>query len=100
MQVSLQLTEACNLRCRMCYFWGETGRYAADKGERKPASLDIGRLKRLVKELEHAKPDYELFGGEPLSYSHLEEITRAIKEAGSFIVAPGPAWKCTGRLAP
>lgn len=24
-QVSLHLTEACNLRCTMCYFWGETG---------------------------------------------------------------------------
>jgi len=87
-QVSLHLTEACNLRCRMCYFWGETGRYVNPENRRKPESLDIGRLKRLVQELAPAQPNYELFGGEPFMYSHVEEIIRAIKEVGSFVGAP------------
>ncbi len=87
-QVSLHLTEACNLRCKMCYFWGETGRYVNTGDREKPKSLDIDRLKRLVRELARARPNYELFGGEPLSYSHLEEIIRAIKEAGSPVEAP------------
>ncbi len=87
-QVSLQVTEACNLRCRMCYFWGETGRYVNAGKREKPKSLDMDRLKRLVRELAPARPNYELFGGEPFSYSHLEEIVRAIKEAGSSLIAP------------
>jgi radical SAM protein with 4Fe4S-binding SPASM domain len=72
----------------MCYFWGETGRYInSDKGG-KPESLDIDRLKQLVHELAPARPNYELFGGEPFTYSHLEEIIRLIKDAGSFVIAP------------
>ncbi len=87
-QVSLHLTEACNLRCKMCYFWGETGRYVTSEKGKKPRSLDIDRLKRLVQELAPARPDFELFGGEPLTYPHLEEIIRAIKDTDSFVVAP------------
>ncbi len=87
-QVSLHVTDACNLRCTMCYFWGETGRYVNSSGDMKPQSLDIERLRRLIQELAPARPDYELFGGEPLLYSHLEEIIRLIKEAGSFVGAP------------
>jgi MoaA/NifB/PqqE/SkfB family radical SAM enzyme len=29
--ITLQLIDACNLRCKMCYEWGENGSYHARK---------------------------------------------------------------------
>jgi len=86
--VSLHLTEACNLRCRMCYYWGETGRYVNAKDGQRPATLDIDLLKRVIRELAPARPNYDLFGGEPLMYPHLEELILTIKEAGSPLDTP------------
>jgi len=86
--VALHLTEACNLRCKMCYFWGESGAYTKNKS--KPKVLDFDILKSLVEELTNvkAKPFYSLFGGEPLTYPHLEELILAIKETKAFIDTP------------
>jgi radical SAM protein with 4Fe4S-binding SPASM domain len=86
--VSLQVTESCNLRCKMCYEWGETGRYSMAGGNKKPASLDISVLKKVIRELAPARPSYDLFGGEPLVYPHLEELIVAVKEAGSALDTP------------
>lgn len=86
--VTLELTEVCNLRCRMCYFWGETGRFSNPDSDRKPAVMELDLLKRVVKELSPARPIYSLFGGEPLSYPHLEEMIIAIKQAGSIVDTP------------
>src|SRR5512139_698753 len=86
--VSLQVTEACNLRCRMCYEWGDTGIYSRPDGPRKAAVLDLELAKRVVDELAPVRPYYSLFGGEPLMYPGLEELVRAIKQAGSFIDTP------------
>ncbi len=86
--ITLHLTEACNLRCKMCYYWGETGRYVDSESGKPPAVLDIGLARKLIEELEAAKPFYSLFGGEPLMYPHLEELIRAIKGAGSSMDTP------------
>ena len=86
--ITFHLTEACNLRCKMCYYWGETGRYVNTGARKKPAILDIGLAKRIIDELEPAKPSYSLFGGEPLMYPHLEELIRAIHDAGSQVDTP------------
>ena len=86
--VTLQLTEVCNLRCRMCYEWGETGRYSNAKVERRPAVLDLELVRRVVAELTPARPTYYLFGGEPFMYPHLENVILAIKQAGSPVDTP------------
>ncbi len=86
--ISLQVTDACNLRCKMCYEWGETGIYTRPDGLRKASVLDLELVKRVVRELEPAQPSYSLFGGEPLMYPGLEELVRTVKRAGSFIDTP------------
>ncbi|MFX1344669.1 MAG: radical SAM protein [Promethearchaeota archaeon] len=86
--VTLQLTEACNLRCKMCYYWGETGCYSnAEKG-RKPEILDFEILKPVLHYLSPIKPFYSLFGGEPFLYPQLEELVLTVKGLGSFIDTP------------
>ena len=86
--VTLQLTEACNLRCKMCYYWGETGCYSnAEKG-RVPEILDFKILKPVLHYLSSVRPFYSLFGGEPLLYPQLEELILTIKGLGSIIDTP------------
>jgi MoaA/NifB/PqqE/SkfB family radical SAM enzyme len=86
--VTLQLTEACNLRCKMCYYWGETGCYSNAETSRKPEILDFELLKPVLHYLSSAKPFYSLFGGEPLLYPHLEELIINVKGLGSIIDTP------------
>ncbi|MHA2182721.1 MAG: radical SAM protein, partial [Promethearchaeota archaeon] len=88
LSVTLHLTEVCNLRCKMCYFWGESGSYIKYKGN--PKVLDFSIVKGLVEELAIAEkqPFYSLFGGEPLTYPHLEELILLVKQTGAFIDTP------------
>ncbi|MFX1323554.1 MAG: radical SAM protein [Promethearchaeota archaeon] len=97
LSVTLHLTEVCNLRCKMCYFWGESGTYTK-RGE-KPKTIDFEIVKDLVKELTNAgaKPFYSLFGGEPLTYPYLEELIFEIKDAGAFLDTPTNGTFVTGK---
>lgn len=83
--IFLQLLEHCNLRCRMCYEWGDNGPYR----EKKTLSrLDIEVVKRIVAECRPARPYYELYGGEPLLYPEIETVLWAINAAGSKVHLP------------
>ena len=86
--ITLHLTENCNLRCKMCYFWGETGTSSNDLSGKKPAVMDFELAKNLISELSSVTPFYSLFGGEPLTYPHLEELIIRIKNAGSIVDTP------------
>jgi radical SAM protein with 4Fe4S-binding SPASM domain len=86
--VTLHLTENCNLRCKMCYFWGETGTSSNDPSGKKLNVMDYGLPKKIISELSSVKPFYSLFGGEPLTYPHLEELIIGIKNAGSIVDTP------------
>ncbi|TFG26871.1 MAG: radical SAM protein [Promethearchaeota archaeon] len=86
--VTLQLTESCNLRCKMCYYWGETGTYSNANIGRKPEALDFELLEKVIDYLSPAKPFYSLFGGEPLLYPQLEELILKVKGLGSVIDTP------------
>ena len=69
--VTLHLTENCNLRCKMCYFWGETGTSSNNLSGKKPAVMDFELAKKIISELSSVTPFYILFGGEPLTYPFL-----------------------------
>jgi radical SAM protein with 4Fe4S-binding SPASM domain len=83
--VVLQLLEACNLRCAMCYEWGETGAYH-DKPQL--AALDLDVALRVIDEVLPARPTFELFGGEPLLYDGIWAVVRRIREAGCELAFP------------
>lgn len=80
--VCLQLLQACNLRCTMCYEWGETGAYLG--GGRTPV-LGLDVVQRIAQDLSPYRPHYDLFGGEPLLHPDIEGVLRCIKEAGSTL---------------
>jgi radical SAM protein with 4Fe4S-binding SPASM domain len=72
----------------MCYFWGETGTSSNDPSGKKLKVMDYGLTKKIISELSSVKPFYSLFGGEPLTYPHLEELINGIKNADSIVDTP------------
>src|SRR5205085_12209394 len=81
--VQLRVTNLCNLRCKMCGQWGDTGIYRADgfsssatDGEKERArikdligarrQLALADYVKLLDEIAPWQPIVSLFGGEPL----------------------------------
>lgn len=83
--ITLQLLEKCNLRCKMCYEWGETGAY---KNNQEQAILDFDIIKKIIEDCKQYKPHYDLFGGEPLLHPNIWDIIPLIKTSGSTIRIP------------
>ena len=80
--IILQLTEACNLRCRMCYEWGQTG-HQHREGKGPPATLSLEMVESLLEDCSKEKTFYSLFGGEPLLYPGLDKVLETAKRHGS-----------------
>jgi len=83
--VIIQLLEACNLRCRMCYEWGETGAYHELA---QLATLDLELVLRTVRECLPRKPAFEFFGGEPMLYPGIWDVIREIRAGGCDLAFP------------
>lgn len=69
----------------MCYEWGENGSYFE---KTDLMELDIQAVKKVIEDCHTAKPYFELFGGEPLLYSHLDEVLSLIKYYGCKVDIP------------
>lgn len=84
-QISFKITNACNLRCKTCGQWGETG-YNLEKSRhelRKIVPLD--RYIELVDSVKKQKPIYYIWGGEPFLYPGIMDLTARIKENKSVL---------------
>ncbi|MFC3032908.1 radical SAM/SPASM domain-containing protein [Pseudoalteromonas fenneropenaei] len=82
--VTLQLTDACNLRCKMCYEWGENGAYHGKVLER----LDKETVFKVIDECLPVKPYFALFGGEPMMYPWFDEVVQRIRDGGARVDIP------------
>jgi len=80
--VVFQLLERCNLRCAMCYEWGNTGTYHAKDSL---AMLDADVVLRTIDECLPARPLFEFFGGEPLLHPGIWDAIRRIRKGGCDI---------------
>jgi MoaA/NifB/PqqE/SkfB family radical SAM enzyme len=97
--VQLRVTNLCNLRCKMCGQWGDTGIYRSDgfsasatdgESERDRIRESIGLKRqlalsdyvRLLDEIAPWRPIVSLFGGEPLLYPDILPLVREIKKRG------------------
>ena len=80
--ISILLTYQCNLRCKMCGQWGETGSSRYYTNEMLNQELGMSHLKRLIDDISSFKPNITLFGGEPLMYRNWDELVSYIKSHG------------------
>lgn len=78
MEVGLQLTHRCNLRCVHCYQWNETGLFQPLPAEQQRGELELRVLERVLAETAAARSKLYLWGGEPLLHSRFDEIARLI----------------------
>ena len=81
----IQLLERCNLRCNMCYEWGESGAYTSLPGL---AELDLDLLLTRLEECLPGKPRVEFFGGEPLLYRGIWKLLGVLGDAGCEVAFP------------
>jgi len=97
--VQLRVTNLCNLRCKMCGQWGDTGIYRSDgfsasatDGETErdrireliglQRQLSLSDYVKLLDEITPWSPIVSLFGGEPLLYPDILPLVREIKARG------------------
>ncbi|MBD3214087.1 MAG: radical SAM protein [Candidatus Lokiarchaeota archaeon] len=86
--ITLEVTQNCNLRCQMCYFWGETGLYTTQHNDLNPKDIDLELIKSITDEFSSKKALYSLFGGEPFLHPQIGEIIRLIKDSGGIVDTP------------
>ena len=71
-RASLQMTEACNLHCKMCTFWQYDG-----------PTPSVERLQQIVVALQQLGVKHiNLWGGEPYLHPGIAELFRFIKQRG------------------
>ena len=82
--VSFTITNACNLRCRMCGQWSERG-YMRERPAAARPPMALADWKRLVDELaEHGVTGVLLRGGEPFLFPGIVELIDHIASQGLF----------------
>lgn len=78
--ITLFLTHRCNLRCKMCGQWGESGITKRMSTEYIKQELTFEELKSLIDGVSCFRPNMTLFGGEPLLYPDCIDLIKYIKK--------------------
>lgn len=84
-QISIKITNACNLRCKTCGQWGDTG-YNLNKSSHELKNIvPLERYLTLADEVKRYRPIYYIWGGEPFLYPGLLDLTAKIKHSKSLL---------------
>ena len=83
--ISLTVTNACNLRCRMCGQWSDEGYVRNQKVPVRPR-MELADWIRLVDEISEHKIRFILVrGGEPFLFPGIMDLLRHIHHRGIFL---------------
>jgi radical SAM protein with 4Fe4S-binding SPASM domain len=93
MGYKMVLTYKCNLRCVMCYEWGEVGWCHEEPKKVIARELDFAVVQKIFAEVGYLRPYFILHGGEPLLYSHFADIAALLKKHRCFSIS------CTNGMA-
>ncbi|HAH20733.1 MAG: hypothetical protein A2Y00_07410 [Omnitrophica WOR_2 bacterium GWF2_43_52] len=80
--ITFFLTRLCNLRCKMCGQWGDSGASKTHEHSALSTRLSLVEIKKVLDEISRFKPHITIFGGEPLMHPEALEIMRSIKAKG------------------
>jgi len=78
-QIDMKITNMCNLRCRMCAQWGESGYNLDRPKEVLREVVPVECYKKMVDDCAHFNPLYYIWGGEPMMYPDIMEVIEHIK---------------------
>jgi MoaA/NifB/PqqE/SkfB family radical SAM enzyme len=78
---NLKITNACNLRCKMCAQWGERGYNFSRPSSEIKQILPLETYKKMIDDIRHLKPGICIWGGEPFLYPQLMELMSYIKKS-------------------
>ena len=85
----IELTVRCNLRCSMCWWWGENGiafKLVKDRHPLVANELTTKEIFDIVDQLEQWKPSIYLSGGEPFIRDDTVEIIEYISKKGMSVI--------------
>lgn len=79
-EVGIQLTNRCNLRCKHCFQWNDTGFHNLFDESARSGELDIDIFKKILAETSEVKSNLYLWGGEPLCYSEWDRLSNTLEK--------------------
>jgi len=83
--IRIDLTYRCNLRCKICFEFGEdVNELIKEEKPEKIKELPFGNLISFIEEVRSFKPTLYLSGGEPLIYTNILELIECIKEKNLY----------------
>jgi len=81
-QIDMKITNICNLRCRMCAQWGQSGYNLGRPTEELREVVPAKYYKNMVDDCTRFNPLYYIWGGEPMMYPDIMEVLGHIKSRG------------------
>jgi radical SAM protein with 4Fe4S-binding SPASM domain len=85
-KLDLRIVYACNLRCKMCAQWGDTGTYSDYSTTKLRQKLELKVIESVVRELTPKGLRYvDMEGGETFLYPQIIELFRMLKSYGVFV---------------
>lgn len=85
-KLDLRIVYGCNLRCRMCGQWGETGTYFGYDAAKLKRKLDLSVIERVARELvPHGLRYVDMEGGETFLHPEIMPILTTLKSLGLFV---------------
>ena len=84
-QISLKIVNSCNLRCKTCGQWGETGYNHEKSAEEIREIVPYETYRAMVDEVAHLRPFYYIWGGEPYLYPDIMPLMEHMKRRKSAV---------------
>src|SRR5262250_3206685 len=82
--LTFMMTYRCNLRCTMCWQWGEQGLFHEYSREHELQQLDLATLQSVVEDVGAEGTAVFLWGGEPFLHRDILPFVESIKSHGMY----------------
>jgi MoaA/NifB/PqqE/SkfB family radical SAM enzyme len=80
LDIGVELTNWCNLRCEHCFLWNGDGLYTLSEPHRRKIELEWAVLDKVLSESRPARSNLFFWGTEPLLYSRWDKLSDRLEE--------------------
>lgn len=78
LDIGMQVTRRCNLKCKTCFLWNENGDFRYLDKEEKEIELDASIIEKTLFETKEAKSRLYMWGAEPLIHKQWDDIAKML----------------------